>query len=161
MLPHFFRFLALFPLPLLYPWGWGIYFIGFYVLRWRRDQVERDVAVSLPDLTPAERRRVVRESYRRVGDLVMEMIWGFGASAQALLRRVAFENPDVVKHYAADAKKQYPDFGCSFETFTNADFLEIETLGPMTKIEPGKTLEHAERWTLHRGSFRPVSSESR
>jgi len=101
VLPHFFRFLALFPLPLLYPWGWGIYFIGFYVLRWRRDQVERDVAVSLPDLTPAERRRVVRESYRRVGDLVMEMIWGFGASAQALLRRVAFENPDVVKHYAA------------------------------------------------------------
>ena len=101
MLPHFFRFLALFPLPLLYPWGWGIYFIGFYVLRWRRDQVERDVAVSLPHLTPAERRRIVRESYRRVGDLVMEMIWGFGASAQALLRRVAFENPDVVKHYAA------------------------------------------------------------
>ena len=70
-------------------------------MRWRRDQVERDIAVSLPDLTPAERRRVVRESYRRVGDLVMEMIWGFGASAQALLRRVAFENPDVVEHYAA------------------------------------------------------------
>jgi hypothetical protein len=55
-----------------------------------------------------------------------------------------------IKHYAADAKKQYPDFGCSFETFTNAEFLEIETLGPMTKIEPGKTLEHVERWTLHK-----------
>jgi hypothetical protein len=55
-----------------------------------------------------------------------------------------------IKHYAADAKKQYPDFGCSFETFTNAEFLEIETLGPITKIEPGKTLEHVERWTLHK-----------
>ena len=32
-----------------------------------------------------------------------------------------------------DASKTYPDFGCSFETFTNADFLEMETLGPMTK----------------------------
>ena len=33
---------------------------------------------------------------------------------------------------------------------TNAEFLEIETLGPITKIEPGKTLEHVERWTLHK-----------
>jgi Kdo2-lipid IVA lauroyltransferase/acyltransferase len=99
MLPLFFRFLALFPLPLLYPWGFGVYVVGFFVLRWRRDQVEHDIAVSLPDLTPVERRRVVRQSYRRVGDLVMEMIWGFGANADALLRRVAFENPDLVDRY--------------------------------------------------------------
>jgi len=44
----------------------------------------------------------------------------------------------------------YPDFGCSFETFTNADFLELETLGPLTKLEPGKTVTHTEHWTLHK-----------
>jgi hypothetical protein len=55
-----------------------------------------------------------------------------------------------VKRTKADPSKTYPDFGCSFETFTNAEFLEIETLGPMTELRPGQTVEHAERWTLFR-----------
>ena len=45
----------------------------------------------------------------------------------------------------------YPDLGCSFETFTNADFLELETLGPLATLEPGASLTHTERWAAHRG----------
>jgi hypothetical protein len=56
-----------------------------------------------------------------------------------------------VKQYRPDPSKTYPDFGCSFETFTNSDFLEMETLGPMTKIPPGQSVTHIERWSLHRG----------
>ncbi len=56
-----------------------------------------------------------------------------------------------VKQTKADPARQYPDFGCAFETFTNNDFLEIETLGPMTKVLPGKSAEHVEHWSLHRG----------
>ncbi len=55
-----------------------------------------------------------------------------------------------IKRYKADPSRTYTDFGCSFETFTNADFLELETLGPLTKLEPGATVEHVERWSLHR-----------
>ncbi len=55
-----------------------------------------------------------------------------------------------VKQTKADPSKIYPDFGCSFETFTNNEFLEIETLGPMTKVPPGKSVEHVEHWSLHR-----------
>ena len=32
-----------------------------------------------------------------------------------------------LKRYDADPSRTYPDFGCSYETFTNDDFLEIET----------------------------------
>ncbi len=53
-----------------------------------------------------------------------------------------------LKQYAADPAKTYPDFGCSFETFTNADFLEVETLGPMTKLPPSQGVAHIERWSL-------------
>lgn len=55
-----------------------------------------------------------------------------------------------VKEMAADPARTYPDFGCSFETFTNAEFLELETLGPMTRVEPGAAVEHTERWSLHK-----------
>lgn len=57
-----------------------------------------------------------------------------------------------VKQYEADPTKTYPDFGCSYETFTNADFLELETMGPLTKVPAGGTLEHVERWTLRRNA---------
>lgn len=50
---------------------------------------------------------------------------------------------------AQDAAKQ-PDFGCSFETFTNEAFLELETLGEVSNVKPGATMEHVERWSLHR-----------
>ena len=55
-----------------------------------------------------------------------------------------------IKRYQAEPGKTYPDFGCSFETFTNGEFLEIETLGPMTRVEPNGSVAHVERWSLFR-----------
>lgn len=55
-----------------------------------------------------------------------------------------------MKRAKADPAKTYTDFGCSFETFTNNDFLEIETLGPMTKVQPGQSVEQVEQWGLYR-----------
>jgi len=55
-----------------------------------------------------------------------------------------------VKRATADPAKTYTDFGCSFETFTNNEFLEIETLGPLTKVAPGQTVTQVEHWSLHR-----------
>lgn len=56
-----------------------------------------------------------------------------------------------LKQTEADAEAIYPDFGCSFEMFTNGEMLEIETLGPTERVPSGETVEHVERWSLHRG----------
>lgn len=41
----------------------------------------------------------------------------------------------------------YPDFGCNWETFTNPKMLELETLGPMTRLAAkGGSVEHVEDW---------------
>ncbi len=56
-----------------------------------------------------------------------------------------------VKRYAATAPASaFPDLGCTFETFTNADIPELETLGPLTTLAPGASVSHTERWTAHR-----------
>ena len=56
-----------------------------------------------------------------------------------------------VKRYEALENAVYPDFGCNTETFTNAEMLEVETLGPLTRLAAaGGAVEHAERWSLHR-----------
>jgi hypothetical protein len=50
---------------------------------------------------------------------------------------------------AAQEPEAYPDMGCSLETFTNADFLEMETLSPLETLAPGESIVHTEHWSLH------------
>ncbi|MCX8083044.1 MAG: hypothetical protein N3D17_06615 [bacterium] len=42
----------------------------------------------------------------------------------------------------------YPDFGCSVEVYTNPSFLELETVGPLSEVEPGEYIEHTEIWEV-------------
>ncbi len=40
------------------------------------------------------------------------------------------------------------DMGCNFETFTKGAFQELETLGPLTMLQPGDSVSHTEQWYL-------------
>ena len=46
------------------------------------------------------------------------------------------------------AARQYPDFGCNFECYTNADMLECESLSPLTKLRCGESIVWDETWSL-------------
>jgi hypothetical protein len=43
---------------------------------------------------------------------------------------------------------EYPDMGCNFEFFTMPGLLEVESLGPLVKLEPNTATEHKETWWL-------------
>jgi hypothetical protein len=64
-----------------------------------------------------------------------------------------------LKWYAADPALRYPDMGCSCELFASDQMLEIETLSPVTVLEPGAWVDHSERWSLHRGLTVPESAD--
>jgi hypothetical protein len=53
------------------------------------------------------------------------------------------------KHFDASADASYPDYGCNAETFCNDKFIELESLGPLHRIDPGKSVVHSETWELH------------
>jgi len=93
--------LARTPLVLLYAYGWLVYAITFHVVRWRRNQVARDIALAFPDRSEGERAAILRDSYRRFADVVMETLWGFGASAAEMKRRVVFADSEVIDRAVA------------------------------------------------------------
>ena len=66
-----------------------MYFVAYHVMRWRRDDCERDVGNAFPDKSASERAVIVRRSYRNLADTLVEAFWGFGASAAAIKRRVS------------------------------------------------------------------------
>ena len=53
------------------------------------------------------------------------------------------------KTVAHDPNAVYADDGCNFETFTNHEMLEVESLAPLRTLAPGESAEHVERWTLN------------
>lgn len=53
----------------------------------------------------------------------------------------------------------YPDMGANVELFTNADMLEVETLGPLATLAPGADLSYVESWYLFDGVSQPETEE--
>lgn len=85
-----------------------------------------------------------RESFQKVG-----MRNSAGWAAYVLGETV------FLKHAAFMSEATYPDFGCNTELFTNAEMLEVESLGPLVSVSPGGTIGHTECWALHRASVGP------
>ncbi|MDI6827209.1 MAG: hypothetical protein QME62_01850, partial [Armatimonadota bacterium] len=70
--------------------------------------------------------------------------------AAYLLRDLLF-----VKKFPFIKGATYPDMGCNCETYTDGMFMEVETLGPLVKLDPGASTEHVEEWFL----FKNIKAE--
>ncbi len=72
-----------------------------------------------------------------------------------------YHNGDTlfVKRFEHDKNATYPDRNSNIEIFANEEILELETLGPLTKLKPGGTLEWVEEWELFAGvpRFNPTN----
>ncbi|MDF2634001.1 MAG: hypothetical protein K0R78_875 [Pelosinus sp.] len=65
-----------------------------------------------------------------------------------------------IKRYAHIMGVKYPDFGVSYETYTNDFMVELESLSPLTRLEPEATLSHEEEWELIQGVPMPDNDEA-
>lgn len=60
-----------------------------------------------------------------------------------------------VKTFPYRSGATYPDLGSAVEAFTDGRMLELETLSPMARVEPGASVEHVEHWHLWCGVAGP------
>ncbi len=83
------------------------------------------------------RQDVTMAAAQKVGLMTPEGWIAYAHADHLLIKRVAYL-PDAC----------YSDLGCCLETYTNADFLEVETLGPLVDLEPEASVDHTEVWFL-------------
>ena len=63
----------------------------------------------------------------------------------------------LVKHFDPQPGEPYPDFGCNAECYVKDEFIEVETIGKFTRLEPGASITHTETWRIHTGlEVKPV-----
>lgn len=54
----------------------------------------------------------------------------------------------LVKQAVFRPTATYPDFGSNLECYAGPQFIELETLGPLTRLQPGESVTHRETWRL-------------
>ena len=58
------------------------------------------------------------------------------------------EGHAFIKKFPYEKRGEYPDRGCTAESYTDDFMLELETLGSLQKIDTEEYVEHVEKWSL-------------
>ena len=95
------RILSRLPLPLLYFVADAlVYPLMYYVVRYRRAVVAKNLRMSFPDKSAKQRRDLERQFYRRFASTIMEIIYGYRISDEEMRERFVFENVEMVEELA-------------------------------------------------------------
>ena len=63
------------------------------------------------------------------------------------------------KRFEPLADQPHPDLGCNVEVYCNHRFVELETLAPLCRLEPGQSTTHVETWEFYTGLDVPQTLE--
>lgn len=95
-----FRFIALLPLSVLYIVSDFLFVLGFYIVRYRRTMVRKNLRNSFPEKSKIELKTIERTYYRNLCDYVVETLKLLTIKHEDLSNRVRFTNPDALESYA-------------------------------------------------------------
>ncbi len=65
-----------------------------------------------------------------------------------------------VKRFSISDSQTYPDMGCNIESFVKDVCIELETLGPLAKLNPTESVTHEETWEVITDTEYPATIES-
>lgn len=96
ILKAFFTLVACLPLRVLYVLSDAVFFLLYYVVRYRRKVVADNLAQCFPAYGEAERQKTAREFYRHFADSMVETVKLLHISDAEICRRMTFENVGLI-----------------------------------------------------------------
>jgi Kdo2-lipid IVA lauroyltransferase/acyltransferase len=99
MLYYLIRFIGLLPLKVLYLLSDMLYYIFYYIIRYRKDVIIRNLTCSFPERDRDEIKEIAKRYYRHLCDLIIEAIYQPGMGENEIKRRVRYNNMDLIKMY--------------------------------------------------------------
>ena len=89
----------IFPLSIHYILSDLIFFFAFYVFRYRRIDVNENLANSFPEKSIEERSRIAKRYYSHLCDTMIETLYHDRISASQAKKHVTFLNPELANNY--------------------------------------------------------------
>lgn len=100
------KWLARMPAPIAYALASFLFYVCYYVLRYRRDTVEENLRYAFPSKTQSERRDIARGFYRHFSTLVVEVLRSTAMPQAEFAERVKFPNLEVLESATSSYTKQ-------------------------------------------------------
>ena len=91
--------LSVFPFWVLFVLSDLLFFILFYVLKYRKAVVEENLSKSFPNKTSEERNIIAKQYFMYLADLIMETIKMISISAEEARKRFHIINPELLEKY--------------------------------------------------------------
>ena len=117
---YFLRFLSLLPFSGLYLLSDFLFFVTYYLVRYRRDVVRRNLKNAFPDHSKADLKKIERKFYKNLADTSVETIKLLSISEEDLLKRVKFDTSLTTKYHT----QGWPVFGMTSH-FCNWEWLLV------------------------------------
>jgi len=92
------------PLPVQYFFSDIYYFFLYYIIRYRRKVVRRNLTRSFPEKSLTEIISIEKKFYRHLCDLFVEMYRMWHMSGEEIRKRCVFTNPQLIQHYFDQGK---------------------------------------------------------
>ena len=92
------------PLKIQYLFSDLIFFVGYHVLGYRKDVVEKNLKKSFPEKNDEEIKQIRRIFFKNFSDYIVEMVRAFTMSSDELRVRVQHINQDVFHDAKAEGK---------------------------------------------------------
>lgn len=95
---------SLLPLRILYLFSDTLYYILFYIIKYRRRVVRMNLQNAFPEKEKEEISRIEKKFYRHLCDVFVEMYRMWHMSPKEMRRRCKFRNPEVIRKYHEQGK---------------------------------------------------------
>lgn len=123
----FIRLISFLPLSILYVLSDFLFFVAFYLVKYRRKVVWKNLTNSFPNTNDADLRKMERNFYRNLADTSVETLKLLTITEEKLLNRVKIDNSLTKNYY----KKGWSAFGmtshfCNWEWFLVACSNQLE-----------------------------------
>ncbi len=100
----FWYFISLFPLKLLYVLSDGLFYLVYYVVRYRRPLVRKNLTSSFPDKNEGEIVKIEKGFYSWFCDYIVETLKLFTMSKEQMCRRMVFRNTEAIEKAVAEGR---------------------------------------------------------
>lgn len=90
---------SLLPFPVLYGMSDGLFYIFYYLIRYRKDVVLENVRNSFPEKSADEHKEITKKFFRHFCDLLLESLKAFTISEAEVQKRMAIRNSEVMDRY--------------------------------------------------------------
>lgn len=132
VLTYFLYSISLLPMPVLYLLSDVLFYLLYYIIKYRKQVVAENLKNSFPNKSDKELKAIEKEYFSYLADLIVEIVKMFSASPEFLRSKYIFSNHHLVKKYEAENRSYLIGVGhygnWEWNTIVTPTLLKAQTL---------------------------------